>query len=314
VGQIEDTRRRRIDPAPVDVRIAALAASQEGVVSRRQLLALGLHPRAISRRVAEGRLHPIHRGVYAVGHPVLAPRGRWMAAVLAGGPAAVLSHASAGALWELRPSAASRIDITVPHTSGARAQAGLRIHRSRRLADQVTTHERIPVTTPARTILDLAATLQRRPLERLLDQAENARLTDVPSLVALARAHTGHRGASRLLEALTSHTPGTTMTRSELEERFLAQCDDSGLPRPRVNVRVEDLEVDFLYAGQGVIVETDGWQYHRTREQFERDRHRDAMLTRAGYRILRFTHRQLTRDAGVVAATLSAALGARSSA
>jgi very-short-patch-repair endonuclease len=229
-----------------------------------------------------------------------------MAAVLAAGPAAVLSHAAAAALWELRRSAAVLVDVTVPGT-GSRKRPGLRIHRARTL--ETTTHEGIPVTTPARTILDLAATLQRRPLERLLDQAENTRLTDVPSLEAVARAHTGHRGASRLLAILDAHEPGSTLTRSELEEVFLTLCRNAGLPRPAVNARVVGPEVDFVFTEQRLLVETDSWRWHRTREAFERDRDRDALHTRAGYRTLRFTHRQLSSEPDAVAQTLRAALG-----
>jgi hypothetical protein len=146
----------------------------------------------------------------------------------------------------------------VPGSGGRRKHEGLRIHRARDLTGQTTTRERIPVTTPARTILDLAATLQRRPLERLLDQAENARLTDVPSLVALAWAHAGHRGASRVLAALDTHEP-TTLTRSALEELFLELCRDHGLPRPAVNAAVVGPEVDFVFPTQRLLVETDSW-------------------------------------------------------
>jgi hypothetical protein len=294
--------------ASPDAQIAALAEGQHGVVSRGQLRELGLADEAITKRAARGRLHRVHWGVYAVGHPVLGARGRWMAAVLAAGSRACLSHAAAAALWEMRASAAVIVDVTVPGT-GVRRRPGLRIHRARDLTGQTTTHDGIPVTTPARTILDLAATLRRRPLERLLDQAENTRLTDVGSLAALARAQTGHRGASMLLEALTTHTPGTTITKSALEERFLQLCDDAGLPRPRVNAWIAGLEVDFLFAQQRLVVETDGWRYHRTREHFERDRHRDATLIRAGYRVLRFTHRQLSAEPTTALATLRAAHG-----
>jgi REase_MTES_1575 len=217
-----------------------------------------------------------------------------------------LSHAAAGALWELRASAAVIVDVTVPRT-GRRKRPGLRIHRPRALpAHEVTTHDRIRVTTPARTILDLAATLQRRPLERLLDSAENARLTDVASVVALARAHAGHRGAGRLLAALDTHTPGTTLTKSELEERFLALCRANGLPAPLVNESVNGFEVDFAFPNARLIVETDGWSWHRTRHAFERDRHRDAVHARAGYRTIRFTDTQLRHDPQAVVATLVA--------
>jgi hypothetical protein len=150
--------------------------------------------------------------------------------------------------------------------------------------------------TPARTILDLAATLQRRPLERLLDQAENARLTDVASLEALARAHTGHQRAGRLLAALDTHEPGTTLTRSALEERFLALCHDHALPRPLVNHPVAGRERDFVFPAERLAVEADSWQHHHTRAAFEDDRRRDAILLRARYRTLRVTHRRLTAD------------------
>lgn len=287
--------------------MAALAVRQHGVVARRQLRALGLSDGAIAHRAAGGRLHRVHWGVYAVGHRVLGPRGRWMAAVLACGPRAVLSHASAGALWGLRPSAAVIVDVTVPQ-GGGRRRAGMRIHRSRDLGGQVTTHEGIPVTTPARTILDLAATLRRRPLERLLDQAENTRLTHVAALDALARAQTGHHGAGPLLECLHTHEPGTTLTKSELEELMLELCRRRGLPRPRVNIWIEGLEVDFVFQEQRLAIETDSWRYHRTREAFENDRRRDATLARAGYRTLRFTHDQIAYDRDTVACTLTAVL------
>jgi very-short-patch-repair endonuclease len=289
----------------VDRWISALAARQHGVVATRQLRAFGLTDRGVAHRVANGKLHRVHRGVYAVGHPVLTPHGRWMAGVLAGGPGAVLSHAAAAALWGLRPSAAVIVDVTVPGT-GSRKRQGLRIHRARTL--ETTTYERVPVTTPERTILDLAATLQRRPLERLLDQAENTRLTDVPSLEALARAHTGHRGAPKLLAALDTHTPSTTRTRSGLEERFLAICRRHGLPQPRVNHYVEGRERDFVFPGQRLVIEIDSFTHHRSRRAFEDDRYRDATLLQAGYRTLRITDTQVEYAPDEVAATLQAIL------
>jgi hypothetical protein len=257
-------------------------------VSRRQLRALGVNDSAVAYRLRVGRLHRLHVGVFAVGHVALGPRGRWLAAVLACGDGAVLSHAAAGAVWGIRPSAAVRIDVTVG-TAAGRSDRRLRVHR---------------------TILDLAASLQTRPLERLLDQAENARLTDVASLDALARAHPRHRGARRLQAALHDHTPGTTLTRSELEERFLALCDRAGIERPLVNHHVEGKERDFVCPTHRLVIEADRWRHHRSREAFENDRHRDAALLEAGWRTLRFTHRQLTDDARMVANTLRAVLGA----
>jgi very-short-patch-repair endonuclease/predicted transcriptional regulator of viral defense system len=288
----------------VDRRIARLAERQHGVVATRQLAALGLQQRAVSYRAAAGRLHRVHRGVYAVGHTVLTANGRRMAAVLAAGPGAVLSHASAAALWEIRPTNATRIDVTV-RTKRGRARRGLRIHRTSTLqADEVTDHQGIPVTTPSRTLLDLAATLPRRALERALDEAEVQELYDLTSLTAIARAHAGERGARALTEAL-DHDPGTTLTDSELEELMLALCDEHRLERPKPQTRVAGLRVDFYFAAARLVVETDGYRYHRTRRAFERDRERDAILARAGYRTLRFTHRQLTKRAAEVAATIT---------
>lgn len=290
-----------------DRAFADLAGRQHGVVARRQLAALGFTDTVITRAARLGRLHRIHHGVYAVGHTVLGARGRWMAATLACGRGAVLSHTSAAALWELRPSASAVIHVTVP-TAGGRTRRDVRIHRTPSLRpDEVTTHEGIPVTTPERTLLDIAATLTPRQLERALDQAEVLRLIDHPILGVVARTHPNHRGAARLEATRTSHEPGTTLTRSELEETFLELCRSHRLPRPRVNARVARLEVDFLFSAHSVVVETDGWRYHGTRHAFDRDRDRDATLTRAGYRVLRFTHRQVASHPAVVAATLAAA-------
>jgi hypothetical protein len=199
-----------------------LAERQHGVVALPQLVRLGLSQRAVSHRAAAGRLHRIHRGVYAVGHPVLPRYGRWMAAVLAAGPGAALSHASAAALWEIRPSAATRIDVTV-RTPGGRDRPGLRIHRASRLRSaEAKRHHGIRVTTPARTLLDLASSLPRRALERALDQAEILELFDVRALHEVIDAHRGQRGAGALAAALRDHHAGTTVTRSALEESFLA--------------------------------------------------------------------------------------------
>jgi Transcriptional regulator, AbiEi antitoxin len=279
----------------LDDRIARLARRQYGVVSRAQLRALDLSESGIAARCRRGALHPLHRGVFAVGHTVLGARARWIAAVLACGPNAVLSHAAAGALWDLRRSEATIVDITVPGTGGRPRRKGIRIHRARNLDGQTTTKDGIPVTTPARTILDLAATLDRRGIERLLDRAENRRVGDVVSLDALARAQAGHRGAHKLLATLQDHDPGTTLTRSELEERFVKLCRDAGLPKPTVNDHVEALEADFIFKAHNVLVETDSWQQHKSRDSFEND----AAATRstpprAGARCASPTARSLT--------------------
>ena len=295
---------RRFSPGTWDKIVARLAERQHGVVAARQLAAIGLSRNAVSARAQAGRLHRVHRGVYAVGHPVLTVNGRRMAAVLAAGPGAALSHASAAALWEIRPTSATRIDVSVRSAAGRARRPGLRIHRAARLRrDEITVQQGITVTTVARTLLDLAATSSPRALERALDEAEIQQLYDRTSLDALVRAHAGERGAAALAGALR-HDAGTTATKSELEELLLSICDRHGIERPAVNADVAGLEVDFLFAKRRLVVEADSWAFHRTRRAFERDRERDAILARAGYPTLRFSHRQLTREPAMVADTI----------
>ena len=221
--------------------IASLAGGQHGVVARWQLLRLGLSEGAIDRRLAAGRLHRLHRGVFAVGHTALRAEGRWMAAVLALGGDAVLSHATAAAAWDLRPLISGAIHVTVPGTAGRKRRAGIRLHRSRTLTPhETTTHRGIPVTTPRRTIIDLARTLEGRPLEHVARPRRQRRLIDFAEL--------RNRPIPPSLQAVLSlYTAGSTVTRSEMEERFLALCDHHGIPRPKVNTRIEGEEVDFVW-------------------------------------------------------------------
>lgn len=301
-------RRGEVVASTGERAIATLADRQHGVVTRAQLRALGFKESAIDRGVAAGRLHRLHRGVYAVGHRALSRHGRWMAAVLACGQGAALSHASAAALWELRRAAPARIDVTVP-TAGGRADRPIRIHRVATLrAHEATVKDAIPVTTPARTILDLAATLPAAHLENVLNRMEFLRLADYPALAALARAHLGHHGAHKLLATLGRYDAEANLTRSDLEILFRQICKDHALPEPAVNTTVEGKEVDFLFRAQRLIVEADSWRYHRTRRAFEDDRARDVLTTRAGYRTLRFTDRQLTDAPHSVAAAIRATL------
>jgi very-short-patch-repair endonuclease len=288
----------------LDAEIARLASQQHGVIATRQLAALGLARGGVARRAQAGRLHRLHRGVYAVGHSVLTVNGRRMAAVLAAGPGAALSHASAAALWEIRPTAATRIDVTVRRAGGRDKRPGLRIHRAPTLrADEITQHHGIRVTTVARTLFDLASSMPPRAIERALDEAEIRELYDRGGLEAVIAAHAGERGAGRLQRAL-DEDGDLTLTDSELEEIMLALCDEHALPRPESRAWVAGLRVDFFFAQSRLVVETDGYRYHRTRRAFERDRERDAILARAGCRTLRFTHRQLTKRASEVAATI----------
>jgi hypothetical protein len=288
----------------IDAELARLAGRQHGVVATRQLSALGLARGGVAARARAGRLHRVHRGVYAVGHTVLTVNGRRMAAVLAAGPGAVLSHASAAALWDIRPTSATRIDVSVRSAGGRAKRPGLRIHRTPTLqTDEITAHQGIRVTSPARTLLDLASSLPRRALERALDEAEIRELYDRRALEAVALAHAGEHGARALAEAL-AQDGDPVLTDSELEEIMLGLCDEQQLERPTPRAWVAGLRVDFLFAASRLVVETDGYRYHRTRRAFERDRERDAILARAGYRTLRFTHRQLTREPALVAETI----------
>jgi very-short-patch-repair endonuclease len=263
----------------VDTRIARLAARQHGVVTAIQLYSCGLHPSVVSRRASTGRLTRIHRGVYAVGHPGLSQAGRWMAAVLACGEGAALSHQSAGALWEVLP-VTSQIHVTVPGDGGRKRRDSITIHRSSTLlSSHCTFRTGIRVTKPARTLEDLRRVLSAKRFAQALREAQFHRLP------------IGDRFEP-------------DRTRTELEARFLALCRRYRLPRPKVNARVGPFVVDFLYPARHLIVEVDGWESHRTRSAFEEDRARDARLMRLGWTVVRFTWRQLEDDPARVAATV----------
>ena len=229
-----------------------------------------------------------------------------MAAALAMGPAAVLSHRSAAELWGIRPTARRRVDVTVrgrpPH------RPGIRVHHSLLQPDEITTRDGIPVTTVPRTLLDLAAILNRRQLERALNEAEVLRLWDARSVADLLGRRPGARGAAAMRAVLAAREEGATVTRSELEERFLALMDAAGLPKPAVNdlLKVGDrwIEADCVWREQRLVVELDGHAAHATRTAFDRDRARDRALQAAGWRVVRVTWRQLSEDPAAVVADL----------
>lgn len=284
------------DPGPDERAIADLAIRQHGVVSRRQLLALGFGRRAIDQRIKRGRLHPVHRGIYAVGYPGLSGHGHWLAAVLASGPGALLSHRSAAALWGFLRVPAGRIDVTARAGRG-RGRPGIHLHRARELHhDDCTSHNSIPVTAVARTLLDLAEELHPRRLERAFEEAERLRILDLRALQALVERSRGRRGLRSLMPLLSvGRDPANT--RSELERRFVELCREAGLAQPVLNTMVDGFEVDALWPGQRVVVELDGYSFHHTRNAFERDRVRDASLQLAGYRVVRITWRRMEGDA-----------------
>lgn len=283
-------------PERVGRAIAALAGSQHGVVTSAQLVAAGLSRDAVQRRLRSGRLHRVHRAVYAVGHPHLSASGRFLAAVLACGPGAVLSHASAAAAWGLRLATGGLIDVTVP--TPRRAHIGIRLHVRPVADDERAFVDRIPVTTVARTLFDLAPALGVRGLERLAARAEADRLASPTSLAALAARHRGRHGAPAIRSVLARARLTDGATRSELEDRFLALVDAAGLPRPRLNhpipVAGRTIVADAAWPAARVLVELDGYAHHGTREAFERDRERDREALMAGWTTVRATWPQVT--------------------
>jgi predicted transcriptional regulator of viral defense system len=270
--------------------IAALAAAQDGVVSRRQLLGAGLTSSAIGRWMAQERLVPLHRGVYAVGHARLTRDGYRWGALLAAGPGAALSHREAAAQHALIPPTGVRVELTSPHQ---RRVPGARIHRARLDDADVSTVDGLAVTTVARTLVDLAAVVSPHRLRKALEEAERSRRLDVRAIEAVLERTRGRngRGHAAVRAALAElAATGTTVTRSTLEDRFLALLVAHGLPRPAMNANVDGIEVDAVWSTARLVVELDGWGYHRTRQAFQRDRDRSNGLTAKGWTVLRFTH------------------------
>jgi very-short-patch-repair endonuclease len=264
--------------------IAAIASRQHGAISIAQLHGAGFSDAAVSRRVRSGHLHRLHRGVYAVGHTAPSTGRRWMAAVLALGENAVLSHRSAAELWGLLAPAQGPVHVSVPGRGGRARRQGICLHRPVSLeAKEMTRRHGIPVTSPVRTLSDLQATVSLAERRRAIRQADVLGLatgSDVPS----------------------------DGTRSELEHRFLRLCRRHRLPAPAVNMQIESLMVDFCWVEQRLIVETDGYRYHRGRAAFEDDRTRDLKLRALGYEVLRLSYRQVRDESAEVGAVLRGAL------
>jgi hypothetical protein len=272
-------------------------------------MAIGIDDSGIRRRVAQGRLHRVHQGVYAVGHPTLTAEARWMAAVIACGQGAVLSHLDAAALWRIYKGTGARVHVTV---ASSRRAAGLWVHRARRLhLDDVTVKKGIPVTTVARTLVDLTDVLGSDRVLRAIREAEFLRLLDHQALnAAVKRAH-GRKRLTVLKKAIQAHTPGQ-IVREELEHRFLELVRAAGLPPPETNVKItargRTYEIDCLWREQRVAVELDGRAAHARTAAFESDRRKDAALNAIGLRPLRFTWLRVTREPGDVIAELDATL------
>lgn len=267
-------------------------------------MALGFGSKAIEHRIAIGRLHPVHRGVYSVGRSALTREGRWMAAVLASDPGAVLSHLSAAALWGIVAERRGRIDVSVlrrraPRRPGihARARPGL-------AGERITTELRIPVTSPVQTFVDIATELPQRRLERAVNEADKRGVIDPEALREGLDEHAGERGVKPLRTLLDRHT--FRLSDDELELLFRPLAAAAGLPVPETKVFVNGFEVDFFWPRLGLVVETDGFRYHRTASTQSRDALRDQTHTAAGMTPLRFSHWQVKNEAARVRRVLSA--------
>ncbi|MGH2925585.1 MAG: DUF559 domain-containing protein [Solirubrobacterales bacterium] len=287
---------RRVDGKAWPAALYGLAGRQHGVVARAQLLKAGLSPEAIDNRVRDGWLRSVHRGVYGVG-PIAAPGAAEMAAVLACGEEAVLSHRSAAGLWQLlaHPAADRPLEVTVP-ARHARRRPGVRVHRTRGMSpDEATTLKGIPITTPARTVLDLAANVQLRDLEQALAQVQRRRLASRSRLVVLLARHPRRPGAA-VLRTLLEREGRPALTRSRAEERLLRLLRRAELAAPDINGRIGPYEVDFVWRAAGLVVEVDGFDFHGDRAAFEADRRRDAELVARGFKVIRVTWRQIVDE------------------
>lgn len=282
--------------AAIEERIQELAVRQHGVVTRAQLLASGLTASGVRRRVRKKGLRVVHRGVYLVG-PLPPPRAREMAAVLACDGLAHVSHGSAARLWDCfrRSDRGSPVDVRIPNDLRIR-RPGIRVHRTTSLeADEVGEVEGIPVTAPGRTVVDLAAVVSARDLERAVARAGRLGLVTPEQLLTLVERHRGRPGVPTLAN-LVRQIGGPAFTRSALEDRFVDEVRRFGLPSPRFNQRVCGHELDCYWADARMAVELDGAAYHAAWGSHESDRRRDRDLSAAGIQVVRVTWRQLVHD------------------
>jgi hypothetical protein len=286
--------------------IRRVTDAQHGLITRSQLLELDLGPAAIDHRVRNGRLCAIHRSVYSVmSRRLLTQRGHWLAAVLACGPGAVLSHHAAAALWGIRRG--TRLEVTVPR--GRKPRKGIHLHWANLPDDETTTNDGIPTTTVPRTLLDLSAVVQRDELRSAVRQAEQLRLTDRLWPGDLIQRYPRKPGIPVLKAVVEEAQRGLNIVRSEFEELFQAFVLNAGLPLPITNVLIEGIEVDCVWLDQRLIVELDSRTHHDTAHAFEADRARDRRLEAAGWRVVRITWRQLHDTPAELEADLRALLG-----
>lgn len=262
---------------------------------------------AIQYRVAIGRLHRVHRGVYAVGYPAQTPEAFEMAAVFVCGKGAVVSHWTATSRWTLlRPSRGS-VHVTAP--TNRRGHKGIKVHWTQLHPADRTKRDGIPITSVPRTLLDIAGVADERTLRRAVNQAARTGWLNRRAMDAVLNRNPRRKGSKQLRAVIASVIPATRRSRSDLEVAFLALCADYGLPEPVTNGTVLGIEVDFHWPGTNLIVELDSYEYHRTPQEFENDRRRDAHLKRHGYEVLRIPDAWLDSDPAGVADTVRALLG-----
>jgi predicted transcriptional regulator of viral defense system len=296
-----------------DRALAVLAKSQHGVLSIRQLeQRLGFSHQAVGRAVASGRLHRIYRGVYAVGHTELSPAGECLAAVLAIGPGAMLSYYSAAWLWGLWTGSPVPFEVTAFVPRHHRPPKGVKRHRARNLDEEDRAIvEGIPVTSVARTLLDLAWKLRSDQLRRMLARAEDLKLLDLDAIHAVIERNRGHGGARRLRVALATYER-PIWTRSEFERRFVEHLVSTGLPRPVTGWNEVGHELDVYWPELDFGIELDTWETHGTRDAFERDHDRDLDLAVAGVKTIRVSERQFIREPEQIVAKVANLLERRS--
>jgi very-short-patch-repair endonuclease len=297
----------RVEPAleHPDRRAAAVAAGQRGLITTSQLAAVGIRRGALAVRARHGRLHRVHREVYAVGVPASDPATLELAAVLACARSAVISHGSAAFAWGIVDRRPPRIHLTVAGPHRVRLE-GVTCHTAPRLEPRDRAlRDGLPVTGAARTVLDLAAVLAERDLRWAVEEARVRRLVTGSELAVLLARTPGRRGAGRLRRVLATLEGDARITRSEAERRLHDLVRRAGLPPARANARVVGHEVDLLWPDAALVAEVDGFAFHGSRAAFERDRRRDAELQAAGYRVVRVTWRRLTEEPEAVAVMLA---------
>jgi very-short-patch-repair endonuclease len=304
-------RRISVAPGSLEELIGEIAGAQRGRVSRDQLREAGINRHVIDRRVRRGSLIPKHPGVYMVGHAADVELGDEIAALLACGPTAMLSHHSAATLWGLRPGRARPIHVTVPDGDHGMRPEGVIVHRTV-LPTERATHRDVPITSPARTLLDIAGGLPARDVEYILEEGLGPKqLLSEAEVAEVAERAGGHPGAGTLRRVLATRTG--TLTESRAQRRLLELIREAGLPFPKTEQPLLGYRVDLFWPELKLVVEVDGYLSHGTRGAFEHDRRRDARLQAAGFTVIRLTARDIEYRPWAVIAVLAQAIHQRAS-